>query len=132
MPHEVHTDTVYPHNCYCAGDKSILIVLLLPGNVCSSFSIWTSRQPQNGRFWLSAGLEYLPSGIPGLAAAAAATLPTLDRDPFSTSSHQSIISRRWQRTTFPPSANRVKSTAIYGFLQFMEELSSNGLLDNQS
>lgn len=101
MPHEVYTDTVYPHcYCYCAGDQSIPVAVLLPGNVCSSFSIWTCRQPQNGRFWLSAGLEYLPSGIPGLAAAAALRLcPHWTGIPTSTSSHQSIISWRWQQTT---------------------------------
>lgn len=100
MPHEVHTILRIRTTASVLELKSILIALSLLGNVCSSFSIWTCRQPQNGRFWLSAGLEYLPSGISGLAAAAA-TLPTVDWDSFSTSSRQSIISRWWQRTTFP-------------------------------
>lgn len=83
MPHRVHTDSAFTQ---CADGlwNCTEIALLLLGNVCTSFSAWTCRQPQNGWFWLSAGLEYLSSGIPGLASAAA-TLPTVDWVPVSLS-----------------------------------------------
>lgn len=55
------------------------------------FQLFHLDTAPNGRFWLSAGLEYLPSGIPGLASAAT-TLPTADWDSFSTLPCQSIIS----------------------------------------
>lgn len=91
MPHEVHTDCIHTL-CWCALKQStLMLAVFVLGNVCTSFSVWTCRRHQNGRFWSSAGLEYLPSGIPGLASAAP-TLPTVDWDPFSTSARQSIIS----------------------------------------
>lgn len=60
---------------------SALVVQFLLGKVCSSFPHGCVDITKNGWFWSSAGSEYLPSGISGLAAAA---LPTADWDPFST------------------------------------------------
>lgn len=48
------------------------------------------RQHQIEQFWLSQGLEHLPSGILGLALNGAA-LPNVDQDPFNTSALKPVI-----------------------------------------
>lgn len=88
------------------------MVWFLLGNVCSTFSIWTHILQRNGRFWLSEGLEYLPSGIPGFALIAS-TLPTVD---FSSApTLQSIISWSWQWTVFLHQHRKPKPQSFMDF-----------------
>lgn len=99
------------------------VTQFLLGNVCSSFPYGCVDITKNGWFWLSAGLEYLPSGISGLASAAAA-LPAADWDPVGTSASHSMI--RWccERAAFLQQQPKPNPQQFMEVLQFREEFSS--------
>lgn len=66
-PHEEQTECIVP-----ALKRSVLSLEMF----ATAFPCGSVYVAKMGSFWLSAGLEYLPSGIPGLASAAP-TVPTI-------------------------------------------------------